>query len=214
MRNGNFWSYNDDGTTTEHIHMHGSVSSTWSDAFCVQNSVVYHLLLDAMCAIQTEMCHNDDVIIWKHFLRYWPFVRGIHRSPVNSPHKGQLRGNLMLSLISAWINCLANNRETGDLKRHQAHYDVTVMIAHRDRNTWLRFCHNTQYDTIYIHHLGVLHRHRLISNWSKFITFIVYEISICSFTRLGNCLILPIIVIIDDTIILKWCICWYHAREY
>ena len=21
--------------------------------------------------------------------RYWPFVRGIHRSPVNSPHKGQ-----------------------------------------------------------------------------------------------------------------------------
>ena len=32
---------------------------------------------------------HDDVIIWKHFLRHWPFVRGIHRSPVNSPHKGQ-----------------------------------------------------------------------------------------------------------------------------
>ena len=29
---------------------------------------------------------HDDVIEWKHFLRYWPFVRGIHRSPVNSPH--------------------------------------------------------------------------------------------------------------------------------
>ena len=26
------------------------------------------------------------------FLRYWPFVRGIHRSPVNSPYKGQWRG--------------------------------------------------------------------------------------------------------------------------
>ena len=36
-------------------------------------------------------CH-DDVIKWKHFLRYWPFVRAIHRSPVNSPHKGQRRG--------------------------------------------------------------------------------------------------------------------------
>ena len=24
----------------------------------------------------------DDVIKWKHFPRYWPFVRGIHRSPV------------------------------------------------------------------------------------------------------------------------------------
>ena len=30
----------------------------------------------------------DDVIKWKHFPRYWPFVRGIHRSTVNSPHKG------------------------------------------------------------------------------------------------------------------------------
>ena len=30
----------------------------------------------------------DDIIKWKHFQRYWPFVRGIHRLPVNSPHKG------------------------------------------------------------------------------------------------------------------------------
>ena len=25
---------------------------------------------------------HDDVIKWKHFPRYWPYVRGIHRSPV------------------------------------------------------------------------------------------------------------------------------------
>ena len=31
----------------------------------------------------------DDVIEWKHFRSYSPFVRGIHRWPVNSPHKGQ-----------------------------------------------------------------------------------------------------------------------------
>ena len=35
------------------------------------------------------------------FPRYWPFVRGIHRSPVNSPNKGQWRGALMFSLICA-----------------------------------------------------------------------------------------------------------------
>ena len=29
----------------------------------------------------------DDVIKWKHFSRYWLFVRVIHLSPVNSPHK-------------------------------------------------------------------------------------------------------------------------------
>ena len=38
---------------------------------------------------------HDNVIKWKHFPRYWPFVRGIHRSPVNSPHKGQWRGALV-----------------------------------------------------------------------------------------------------------------------
>ena len=44
---------------------------------------------------------HDDVIQWKHFPRYWPFVREIHRSPVNFPHKGQWRGALMFSLIYA-----------------------------------------------------------------------------------------------------------------
>ena len=71
---------------------------------------------------------HDDVIKWKHFPRYWPFVRGIHRSPVNSPHRGQLRGALVFSLICAWINDWVNNREAGYLRRHRAHHDVTVMI--------------------------------------------------------------------------------------
>ena len=70
---------------------------------------------------------HDDVIKWKHFSRYWPFVRGIHRCPVNSPHKGQWRGALMFSLICAWINSCVNNREAGVLRRHRIHYDVIVM---------------------------------------------------------------------------------------
>ena len=72
--------------------------------------------------------NHDDVIKWKHFPRYWPYVRGIHRSPVNSPHKGQWREALMFSLICAWINGWVNNREAGDLRCHHTHYDVTVMI--------------------------------------------------------------------------------------
>ena len=66
---------------------------------------------------------HDDVIKWKHFPRYWPFVRGIHRSPVNSLHQGQWRGALMFSLICAWIY----NREAGDLRRRRVHCDATVM---------------------------------------------------------------------------------------
>ena len=56
------------------------------------------------------------------------FVRGIHRWPVNSPHKGQWRAAFMFSLICAWMKGWENNREAGDLRRHRTHYDVIVMV--------------------------------------------------------------------------------------
>ena len=71
---------------------------------------------------------HDDVIKWKHFPRYWPFVRGIHRSPVNYPYKGQWRGTLMFSFICVWRNGWVNNRKASDLRRYRDHYDVTVII--------------------------------------------------------------------------------------
>ena len=74
--------------------------------------------------------HHDDVIKWKHFPRYRPFVRGIQRSPVNSPHKGQWRRALVFSMICARINGWVNNGEAGDLRRNHAHYDVTVMFQY------------------------------------------------------------------------------------
>ena len=50
---------------------------------------------------------------------------GIHRSPVNSPHKGQWRGTFMFSLICAWTNAWVNIRDAGNMWRHRAHYGVT-----------------------------------------------------------------------------------------
>ena len=73
--------------------------------------------------------YHDIVIKWKHFLRYWPFMRRIRRFPVNSPHKGQWRRALMFSLICAWINGWVNNREADDFGRHRPYYDVIVMIT-------------------------------------------------------------------------------------
>ena len=80
-------------------------------------------------AAHPALSNHDDVIKWKPFPRYWPFVRGIHRSPVNSPHKGQWRGSLMFSLICTWMNGWVNNREAGDLRRHRSHYDVKVICV-------------------------------------------------------------------------------------
>ena len=41
---------------------------------------------------------HDHISKWKYFPRYWPFVKGIHRWPVYSPHKGQWRVALMFVL--------------------------------------------------------------------------------------------------------------------
>ena len=79
--------------------------------------------------------HHPNLVImsmitsskWKHFLRY--FVMGFNRSTVDSRLKGQWRGALMLSLIFAWTNSWANNRDAVDLRRHRAHYYVTVMVC-------------------------------------------------------------------------------------
>ena len=84
-----------------------------------------------------EKLLHDDVIKWKHFPRYWPFVLGIHRSPVNSPHKCQWRRALMFTLICARINVWINNREAGDLRRYYGHYDVIVMILMDFISNWL-----------------------------------------------------------------------------
>ena len=86
------------------------------------------LMRDKTTESDEWLTQHGDVIEWKHFPRYCPFVRGIHRSPVNSPHKGQWRGALVFSLICAWINRWVNNGEAGDLRLHRAHCDVIVMM--------------------------------------------------------------------------------------
>ena len=91
--------------------------------FCAIGCYVMEI---TVIAIHLWVCH-DDVIKWKHFPRYWPFVRRIHRSPVNSPHKGQWSGALMFTLICTWINGWVNNDEAGDLRLYRAHSDVIVM---------------------------------------------------------------------------------------
>ena len=67
--------------------------------------------------------------LWHHqmetFSVWLAFCAG--NLPVNSPQNGQWRGTLMFSLICAWTNGWINHRDDGDMRRHPAHYDVTVM---------------------------------------------------------------------------------------
>ena len=86
--------------------------------------------LQALSILYTLINHSW----WRHQLDTFSALlaicaRVIHRSAVNSPHKGQWRGALMFSLICAWINGWVSNRKAGDLKWNRAHNDVSVMYC-------------------------------------------------------------------------------------
>ena len=131
------------------IKWSGVFHYTWRVLQMSFRGVVNSRIVWPICSVS---CH-DDVIKWKHFPRYWPFVRVIHRSPVNSPHKGQWRVALMFSLISVWINDWVNNRKADDLRRYRSHYDVTVMYWKIDdvSASWMQSRHlisNTNYTAV------------------------------------------------------------------
>ena len=71
---------------------------------------------------------HDDVIKWKHCFALLAFCAG--NSPVTSefPSQSQWCGACFdIFFICAWINNWLNNCESGDLRRHRAHYDINVM---------------------------------------------------------------------------------------
>ena len=79
----------------------------WGDITkCISfQRTMYSLLHYRSFVKWSRLLHMDtthaDVIKWKLFPHYWPFVRGSHRSPVNPPHRGHSREALMFSLICA-----------------------------------------------------------------------------------------------------------------
>ena len=137
------------------------------------NIEMAHLVGILSCGNKNQfILHHDDIIKWKHFQRYWPFVRGIHRSPVNSPHKGQWHGALMFSLICSWTNGWVNNREASNLRHHLAHYDVTEMIVNTivvddsarsqgisSHDIGLGIKEYSSFNTRWVHEIHQLHTH-------------------------------------------------------
>ena len=105
-----------------------------SDTDCVNINLICWICVWWRLLINNQS--NLLIIKRKHFPRYWPFMRGIHRSPVNSPHKGRWREALMFPLIWAWTNGWANNRDTGDLRRHGAHDVIEMSPQNLAGNDW------------------------------------------------------------------------------
>ena len=99
--------------------LYGFFSST-----CYLNCVFHVLSIEFSIAFwksRNIFEEQDDVIKWKRFPRYWPFVREIHRSSVDSPHKGQWRG--------AWIfffDLRLHDRLSKQSRRRWLWYYVTI----------------------------------------------------------------------------------------
>ena len=75
----------------------------WAGVLVQRNLIRYHRVHCGMSELQGSAWNqsHDDVIKWKHFPRYWPFVRGIQRFPVISLHKTS-DAELLCFLWSAW----------------------------------------------------------------------------------------------------------------
>ena len=111
---------------------------------------------------------HDDIIKWKHFRRYWSFVRGIgeftgHRwIPLTKASDAGLA--FMCSLICALTNGWINNREAGDLIRHRSHCDITVMITH--------FCSDV--------HRMWWYQHRILKYKDRMARYILHAYTTCN----------------------------------
>ena len=93
MRNGNYTGIRENWAAVKPLFSSDKLNTIWK--------LKQRISVDSTACCCSHL--RDDVTKWKYFPRHWPFVRGIHRSPVNSPHKGQWRGALMFSLICVWL---------------------------------------------------------------------------------------------------------------
>ena len=139
----------------------------------------------AICVFVQVMMRNYDIIKWKHFLLYWPFVRGIHWSPVDSSHTGQCCGALMRNYGTCFPrNGCANSRDAGEFKPLSTHCNITV-ISFSVAKIFLRYgykinCGEFLYELLYYARLG----YQLWPNNSMVSSI---ENNLCDIYPISNC---------------------------
>ena len=87
------------------------------------NCLLFCLFCVLWYRIIVSLCSDLIFPWWRHQMETFSALLAIYAGT----HKGQWRGALRFSLICAAINGWESNRKAGDLRRHCAHYDVTVM---------------------------------------------------------------------------------------
>ena len=141
-------------------------------------------------------CIHVDVIKWKHFPRYWPFVRGIHRCPVNFTHRGQWREALMFFFYMRlnkqlskqtwgwWFETLSRplwRHRNAELLHKRYPYNPNTITTARDTLPWASPTHTSSAWEVFVHTRGVV-----CSDWwtaSKILRAIVVSVLPNSYCR-------------------------------
>ena len=125
-----------------------AIIKSLSDTFCSllyafsKNSGMYHFEEEEITNMHIDFpetinlrlfkCfhYHGNVIKWKHFPRYWPFVRESTRHRYFSLQRPVTRNFAVFFDLrlkkkkNAWVK----KRDTGDFRRHHTLHDATVMI--------------------------------------------------------------------------------------
>ena len=81
----------------------------------------------------------DAMMTSGYFWHYWPFVRGICQSRVDSPHKGPLMQSLGI-FFAVSLNMLSNSRVAYDLRCHEADVDRVVQERRNSSALAMELC--------------------------------------------------------------------------
>ena len=86
----------------------------------------------ASAGLGSGTCGEYMMMARECFPDYWPFVRGIHRSPVDSPHIGPVIWSFDVFFMFSWTCCWINSYQWSEIPWHS--YDITGINTAR--------CHN------------------------------------------------------------------------
>ena len=104
--------------------------STDTSHFLKNHFDVTCLILYVLLGSNDIFSHDDD-IKWRHFPRYWTFVRRIHPSPVDSPHKPPATGGFPSQRpVTRGFDVFFDKSYTSDVKRRNT---LSCLDQHRHR---------------------------------------------------------------------------------
>ena len=69
-------------------------NAKWNVVWCKSVPIWMPLFHHSRTPFHSVQPHDNDCMLWKQCLYYWPFVRGIHRSQMDSHHKRSVNKHL------------------------------------------------------------------------------------------------------------------------